>query len=85
VGEYGEAIAMLERAVQDPTATARVRQNLALAYGLAGEREAAERVAGLDLDDAAVAHNLSYYDLLRGTGDSNMTATTLGTHPADGS
>jgi Flp pilus assembly protein TadD len=85
VGRYDEAIAMLEQAVQDPSATARFRQNLALAYGLAGQRDAAERIAGLDLDDAAVAHNLSYYDLLRQAGDSNMTATTLGIHPAGGS
>lgn len=83
-GEFGEAIAMLERAVQDPSATPRFRQNLALAYGLAGRRDAAERIAGLDLDDASVAHNLSYYDLLRRAGDGNMTATALGTHPSDG-
>lgn len=82
-GEHGAAIAVLERAAQDPTATPRIRQNLALAYGLAGDHAAAERIAGLDLDEAAVAHNLSYYDLLRQAGDSGMTAQALGTHPAD--
>ncbi len=75
---------MLERAAQDPAATPRIRQNLALAYGLAGQRDAAERMAGLDLDEAAVANNLSYYDLLRQTGDSSMTAQVLGTHTGDG-
>lgn len=82
-GEHGAAIAMLERAAQDPSATPRVRQNLALAYGLAGQREAAERIAGIDLDDTAVANNLSYYDLLRQAGDSSMTAHALGTHSAE--
>lgn len=82
-GNYAEGIAMLEQAVQDRSATPRFRQNLALAYGLAGQRDAAERMAGIDLDQAAVAHNMSYYDLLRRTGDSGMTATALGTHPAD--
>ncbi len=84
VGEHGAAIAMLEKAVQDPAATPRIRQNLALAYGLAGRRDAAERMAALDLDEAAVANNLSYYDLLRQTGDSSMTAQVLGTHTSDG-
>jgi Flp pilus assembly protein TadD len=84
VGDHSAAIAMLERAVQDPAATPRVRQNLALAYGLAGERAAAERIAGLDLDQAAVDNNLSYYELLRRTGDSSMTAHALGTHTSEG-
>jgi len=83
-GNYAESIAMLEQAVQDRSATPRFRQNLALAYGLAGQWEAAKRVAAIDLDQAAVAHNLSYYDLLRRAGDSSMTASALGTHPADG-
>jgi len=74
---------MLERAVQDPSATPRFRQNLALAYGLAGRRDAAERIAGLDLDEASIAHNLSYYDLLRQSADSIMTAAAIGAHPAD--
>lgn len=82
-GDYAEGIAMLEQAVQDRAATPRFRQNLALAYGLAGQKEAAERVAAIDLDQAAVAHNMSYYDLLRRADDSSMTASALGTHPAD--
>ncbi len=82
-GDYGAAIAMLERATEDPAATPRVRQNLALAYGLAGQRDEAERIAARDLDGAAVAHNLSYYDLLRQADDSSMTAHAIGTHSAD--
>lgn len=82
-GEHGAGIAVLERAAREPTATPRIRQNLALAYGLAGDHAAAERIAGLDLDAASVAHNLSYYDLLRQAGDSAMTAQALGTHRAD--
>ncbi len=83
VGDHGAAIAMLERAAANPAATPRVRQNLALAYGLAGESDAAERVAALDLDQTAVDNNLSYYELLRQAGDSSMTAHALGTHKSD--
>lgn len=62
-GDYGLAMAMagdaeegvhiLTQAIQDPSATARTRQNLAYAYALAGRWKDARMVAGLDLEPLA--------------------------------
>ena len=41
-----------------PEANPQTRQNLALAYALAGDTEAARRVAAVDLPEAEVAANL---------------------------
>ena len=43
----------------------RVRQNLALVYGLAGQTEKAAAVASMDLKDEEVRNNLAYYQSLR--------------------
>ncbi len=56
-----EAIRVLEPLARNPAATAQQRQNLALAYGLAGREEEAARVARLDLEEPAVRQNLAYY------------------------
>ena len=64
-GKYRESIATLERAAALPGARARHRQNLALAYGLAGATEQAAQVARIDLDEQLVMQNLSYYAILR--------------------
>lgn len=64
-GEHSESIAVLNKASGDPRATRRHRMNLALAYGLAGDSDAAARVASVDLDEAAVRNNLAYYQTLR--------------------
>jgi Flp pilus assembly protein TadD len=60
-GHYQEAIARLEPYQKDPAATAALRQNLALAYGLAGMDLDAARIAKMDLNAAQVKANLSYY------------------------
>jgi Flp pilus assembly protein TadD len=49
-GNHDEALELLSAVVDEPGATARNRQNLALAYGLAGNLVAAERISRLDLD-----------------------------------
>ena len=67
-GKPTEAITILEPLARDPAATAQQRQNLALAYGLAGRDEEAARMARLDLDDASVRKNLAYYREARATG-----------------
>lgn len=67
-GRPAEAITVLEPLARDPAATAQQRQNLALAYGLAGRDDEAARTARLDLDDAAVQQNLAYYREARATG-----------------
>jgi len=60
-----EGVAILEGLVQGGVDSPRVRQNLALAYGLKGDLEAAARVARLDLDDANVRSNLAFYETAR--------------------
>jgi len=63
--EYDNGIAILSPIASGPDATARERQTLALIFGLKGDRAAAERLARMDLDPAAVQHNLAYYETLR--------------------
>jgi Flp pilus assembly protein TadD len=79
-GRYPEAIALLERIANEPSAPSRYRQNLALALGLAGERERARQVAETDLDSATAEKNLSYFDVLKGLGDHRTMAAALGVH-----
>ena len=60
-----EGVPTLERLVHGGVDSPRVRQNLALAYGLKGDLKAAARVARLDLDDANVRSNLAFYESAR--------------------
>lgn len=78
-GKTAESVALLERVNAAPAATAVTRQNLALAYGLSGQLQAAERVARIDLRDPAVKHNLAFYAAQRTTaaGDGTL-ARSLG-------
>jgi Flp pilus assembly protein TadD len=64
-GNFPEAIALLQPLATAPIGTPRDRQTLALIYGLAGDRAAAERMARRDLDPNSVQHNLAYYERLR--------------------
>ena len=77
-GRYSEAIAMLERAATMPGATVRHRQNLALAYGLAGEMEKAAQMARADLDEQAVLQNMAFYSTLRAMTDHAQKVAALG-------
>ena len=58
---YDRAIEVLEPYVNDPSATAAMRQNLALAYGMAGMDVDAERVARMDLSPQKVRENMDYF------------------------
>jgi Flp pilus assembly protein TadD len=64
-GYTDEAIKLLAPLASGSSSTPRLRQNLALIYGLAGDREDAQRTARLDLDEDAVQHNLAYFETLR--------------------
>lgn len=64
-GRVDEAIAMLEPAAAYPGAGPETRQNLALAYGLAGRTEDAARLGHKDLKASDVVQNLDVYDLMR--------------------
>ncbi len=64
--DYQAAITLLSPQAAAASASAHDRQTLALIYGLKGDRAAATRLARIDLDRAAVAHNLAYYEQVRG-------------------
>ena len=60
-GQHDRAISLLSELVNDPSATPQIRQNLALAYGLAGNFEAARAVGAIDLPPGAVESNVNFY------------------------
>lgn len=81
-GKYAEAIKLLREVAASPKATARNRLNLALAYGLAGETDAAAETARMDLDERSVQQNLAFYETLRALKDSRLTMRAIGAHNA---
>ena len=82
-GDFAQGLPILEQAAKDPAATPRMRLNLALAYGLAGEPDKAAQVAKADLDAAKVEQNLGYYEFLRLLHNRNAIAAMLGAHQAE--
>jgi Flp pilus assembly protein TadD len=64
-GNYPNAIAALQPVAMAASASAQERQTLALIYGLQGSTDEAARLGRIDLDEAAVEHNLAYYQTLR--------------------
>ncbi len=79
-GEHTEAIEMLETAVEDRDAGIRHRQNLALAYGLAGFSERAQTVGRQDLDELSVQRNLAFYRLVADMPDHAAKVAAIGAH-----
>lgn len=67
-GDPRQAVNMLLEIATAPSAPPQARQNLALAYGLLGNMEAAETVLANDLQRPVVQNNLHYYDYLRSHG-----------------
>lgn len=66
-GEPRLAVNVLLEIATTPSAP-QARQNLALAYGLLGNKDAAETVLASDLQRTAVQNNLNFYDYLRSHG-----------------
>jgi Flp pilus assembly protein TadD len=64
-GNCPNAVAVLQPVAMAPSGTAQERQTLALIYGLEGSAAEAARLGRVDLDEAAVEHNLAYYQTLR--------------------
>ena len=64
-GNFPEAIGVLRPLAAGPGSTPRERLTLALIYGLAGDRPAAEAMARRDLDHEEIQRNLNYYDDVR--------------------
>jgi Flp pilus assembly protein TadD len=79
-GDFANGIELLRETASNPSATSRYRLNLALAYGLAGDKEAAARVARIDLDEESVKSNLAYYETLRSMSSTKSTMDVIGTH-----
>lgn len=59
--DYKRAMQILEPVADDKAATPALRQNLALAYGLAGMDADAERMSRKDLSPEKVQQNIEYY------------------------
>jgi Flp pilus assembly protein TadD len=64
-GDYTAAVGVLRPLATAPGGTPQERQTLALIYGLQGSLAEATRLGRIDLDEAAVDHNLAYYRTLR--------------------
>ncbi len=77
-GEFTEAIDILEAVVEMSGAGIRHRQNLALAYGLAGFSERAEIVGRQDLDSLSVQRNLAFYRLVGDMRDHAAKVAAVG-------
>jgi Flp pilus assembly protein TadD len=78
-GDYKQAIEVLEPLVNSASATARQRQNLALAYGMLGREEDVKRVASADLSPVEIERNLSVYRQLRNETKTKETLRSVGT------
>jgi Flp pilus assembly protein TadD len=64
-GQFAEALDIITPMAKSLNATPKVRQNLALIYGLMGDRGRAEALSRVDLDASATAANLRLFELLR--------------------
>ena len=64
-GDYPAALHYLRPLAGNSQSTARMREDLALVYGLSGDDKAAAEIAGIDLDPHSVQSNLAYYKALR--------------------
>ncbi|MFC3441071.1 SPOR domain-containing protein [Sphingobium rhizovicinum] len=58
-GDAAEGVRILSAAIQDPSATARTRQNLAYAYALAGRWKDARMLVGMDMEPLAANKRIS--------------------------
>lgn len=63
--DYDRATQILMPIARSSNATPRERQNLALIYGLKGDKQEAARWSKFDLDAKATDANLKFYDLVR--------------------
>jgi Flp pilus assembly protein TadD len=82
-GQPQRAIEMLENAARSPSATARVRQNLALSYALAGDWRRARAIAAQDLSPADLDARMTQWAAFARPGAApTQVASLLGVSPA---
>jgi Flp pilus assembly protein TadD len=75
---YDKAIDLLAPYGSDTTVAPRYRMNLALIYGLKGDKTNAAKIAGLILDRESVENNLKVYNDLRNMSQNARTKAVLG-------
>ncbi len=66
---YDEAVEIMTSMAHSSNATARIRQNLALIYGLAGDASHAATLSRIDLDAATTDGNLRFFEFARNAGN----------------
>lgn len=82
-GDVEPAIAMLEHEARSPMATARLRQNLALAYALAGQWDRSLAVAAQDLSGETLKNRMRQWAVLTSERDRRVqVARILNVTPA---
>ncbi len=82
-GQPRRGIALLEPAAHAAGAGGRVRQNLALAYALAGDWEKARATAAQDVSPADLGPRLEHWaQLAKPSGTADAVAALLGVRPA---
>ena len=59
-GQYDEAVALITPLARSSAATPRIRQNMAMIYGLMGDSDHAATVSRMDLDEGATRANLAF-------------------------
>ncbi|HER27387.1 MAG TPA: hypothetical protein ENI69_09800 [Rhodospirillales bacterium] len=77
-GDFDAALEILTPYRNNPRAGVRLRQNLALIYGLTGQKNRAAALAALDLKENAVLNNLKYYEKLRTLAPAERAKALLG-------
>lgn len=77
-GRHKDAIDLVAAELRAGRSTARLRQNLALVYGLAGRTDDARALLRIDLDPVSVRNNIAYYEMLRGLKPGSRRDTVLG-------
>lgn len=83
-GATDRAVALLEDAARAPGATPRTRQNLALAYAMAGDWRRARAVAAQDLSPAEVPARMEQWaSFARPGAGATQVASLLGVSPAE--
>ncbi|MCG8510314.1 MAG: tetratricopeptide repeat protein [Rhodospirillales bacterium] len=82
-GDFADAIQQFEEIASNPLAGPTHRQNLALAYGLAGQMEKAAQTARRDLNEDQVRHNLSVYERLRNESGAERVRRILNYRDSD--
>ena len=83
-GDFTDAIKTLEAVVEMPGAGIGHRQNLALAYGVAGFSERALTVGRQDMDDLSARRNLTFYRLIGDMRDHAAKVAAVGAHTNGG-